>query len=368
VTVRRWAALATILAPAAALWSAGSLGAHSPTILGCLLAASGLGGVTGLVWGGRFGPGGRPAGAIVLAAASAFPLVLFHVPEGPVPIEQRATALSRRVERLRLVDFNVWHDHPRWRDAERRADVLAAALAELEPDVVVLQEAWRTQRGDLAERLAVRLGLDLAYAGANGSRRLIGFEEGSAVLSRLPILLAERWVLAPHAPPWTRRIALRVRLDAGGGTRLDVVGVHLTDCGEPAVSRQAAELAARLADTTLVAGDLNATSGSAALMPFARRGFADLLPGGIDHVLLASPSAWRAAGAAWTLRPGDLAATAGAPELSDHPGIVVDLERRDAAPAPAPPQPSDTLRQSLNRAGRGRPRPVPRPTGARTRR
>ncbi len=304
---------------------------RSPALLAGLLAAAGVAGLAGLSWGRRAGPGGRPAGALGLAVATAFPIVLFQVAEGPLPIGRRAAAPPHRVERLRLVDFNVWHDHPGLRNAERRAGLLAAALTELEPDVVVLQEAWRTQRGDLAQRLAGRLGMDLAYARANGSRRLIGFEEGSAVLSRLPILAAERWVLAPHAPWWTRRIALRVRLDAGGGTRLDIVGVHLTDRREPSVSRQAAALAGRLAGTTVVAGDLNAASGSAALTSFQSRGFVDLLPGGIDHVLLARPSAWRATGASWTLRPGDLAATAGALNLSDHPGIVVDLERLDAA-------------------------------------
>ncbi len=321
-----------ILAPGAALWSAGSLGVHSPTVLGGLLAAASLAGLAGLAWSRYTGPAGRAVGALELAVAAAFPIVLFHVTEGPLPIGRRAAAPAHRVERLRLVDFNVWHDHPHLRNAERRANLLAAALTELQPDIVVLQEVWRTRRGDLAERLAGRLGMDLAYARANGSRRLIGFEEGSAVLSRLPILAAERLVLAPHAPPWTRRIALRARLDAGAGTLLEIVGVHLTNRGEPAVSRQAAALAALLADTTVVAGDLNAASGSTALASFESRGFIDLLPGGIDHVLLGRPGAWRAASAAWTLQPGDLAATASARELSNHPGIVVDLERRDATP------------------------------------
>ena len=47
--------------------------------------------------------------------------------------------------------------------------------------------AWTTPRhGSMAERLGKALHMNYVYARANGSRRLIGFEEGSAILSRFP--------------------------------------------------------------------------------------------------------------------------------------------------------------------------------------
>jgi endonuclease/exonuclease/phosphatase family metal-dependent hydrolase len=241
---------------------------------------------------------------------------------------------------LRLVDLNVLHGYDDFPRQEERAERTVAALAALEPDILVLQEAWRTRRhGDLTGRLAEALQMDAAYARANGKLERIGFEEGEAILSRFPILQALRLPLEPRKPFFERRIALVCVLDLGGGEVLTLVGTHL-DHRRPAVAAaQARHLAATIAGlrSPIVAGDLNAESGSPALRAFVERGYRDLLGGGIDHVLVPADLGWRVADAQWTLRP----AAHGPYDVSDHPGLVVDLVRHPAALTGAAVTPKD---------------------------
>jgi hypothetical protein len=77
----------------------------------------------------------------------------------------------------------------------------------------------------------------------------------------------------------------------------------------------------------VVAGDFNAGSNSPALAPFTQAGFRDVLPGGIDHLLLpTTPWGWNLVSAAWTLRPDDMMQLIGKrAEVSDHPAILADL-------------------------------------------
>jgi hypothetical protein len=62
----------------------------------------------------------------------------------------------------------------------------------------------------------------------------------------------------------------------------------------------------------------------------------DSVPGGIDHVFLPpdlGSCGWEVQRADWTLRPSDLVELIGkGVEISDHPGIVVDLVRKSARP------------------------------------
>jgi len=76
-----------------------------------------------------------------------------------------------------------------------------------------------------------------------------------------------------------------------------------------------------------VAGDFNAGSDSPAVTQFTRAGFAEVLPGGIDHLLLPREAwSWKLAEASWTFRPEDLRDLIGRwAEISDHPAIVADL-------------------------------------------
>ena len=345
----------------AALWTVGYLTTPSPVVLAALLAISiwlGLALVAQAIRKGRAARRLRTvtgvAGGVCLAGSAVFLVALFRS-AGDATIERRKVAgsLAGAPRHLRLVDLNVFHGFPDFRDQESRTRRLIEVLRGLDPTIAVLQEVWSTTRhGELANRLAAELDMDVAYARANGSRRLIGFEEGSAVLSRLPILEARRMVLSPRRPWWQTRIALVVTL-ALGEHRLTVVGTHLGGTPELAVA-QTRELAVRLPAASpgllIVAGDFNAGSGSAAVKALTARGLRDLVPGGIDHVFMAESSVapearerqhpvpearerqhpvpearprhavWRLVDAQWTLQPEDLPT-----RLSDHPGIVVDL-------------------------------------------
>jgi endonuclease/exonuclease/phosphatase family metal-dependent hydrolase len=112
---------------------------------------------------------------------------------------------------------------------------------------------------------------------ANGSR-LIGFFEGSAILSRFQILSADSLVYEAQAflPP-ERRIALRARIAAGGeagASSVEIVGTHLTNTearrkGRLKRTLQAEELAAWFRSEQedepvlrVIGGDFNDTPGS----------------------------------------------------------------------------------------------------------
>lgn len=320
------------LLAAAVLWISGRLAYLPPWGLASLLLVSVLAGLWLAATPSRVA-GERWLGGGLVASALLFVTTVFLPPSGPLHVERRAATPATPPSTLRLVNVNVLHGFPAFRDQETRYAQLAAALAALEPTVVVLQEAWSVAgHGQLAARLGQELGLDAVFASANGSRRLIGFEEGSAVLSRLPIRRAQRVVLAPRRPWWEIRVALFVTLEVAPGETLTVVSTHLVAGDLQTAAAQAEFLARRLppAATLVVAGDLNAPSASAAARAFEAHGLRDALPGGIDHVFVpASDSPWQVANAAWTLRPGELEALIGEPvAISDHPGIVVDLERR----------------------------------------
>lgn len=325
------------LGATAALWTLGRLTTPSPLSMGALLAASALLGLALVAPAPRMMAFGAIAGWVCLAGSATFLAVLFRATGDNVAVIRRAVAAGNPgagVPRsLRLVDYNVLHGYPEFHDQEARTRRLIAALRDLDPTVVVLQEAWWTTRhGKLADRLAAELDMDAAYARANGSRWLIGFEEGGAVLSRLPILAARRVVLSPRRPVWQTRIALFVTL-ALGDEKLTVVGTHLG--GAPGLATaQTRDLVSRLSETEygvlVVAGDLNAGSDSAAAEALTAHGLSDLVPGGIDHVFMADvpvaaaarsrTGSWRLVDGGWILRPEDLPAP-----LSDHPGIVVEL-------------------------------------------
>lgn len=334
------------------LWNVGRFAVLPPALMGTLFALATLIGLSALVPLGRPTRSGRRIGTVTgtLTAAliAAYLFVLFDARGGPVSVERRVAVPKARTERLRLVDFNVLHGYPRFADQEKRYRRLLAALEALEPTVVVVQESWSVVgHGRLAERLGADLGLDVAYARANGSRRLLGFEEGSAVLSRLPIIVARRIVLAPRRFFWESRVALLVEVQVGPAETLPVVGTHLTDRDSAAAAAQARHLAEALAPEELfaVAGDFNAPSGSAAVRTFEERGMVDVVPGGIDHVMVKARGGWRVANAERTLRPPELGKLIGeSAPISDHPGILVDLVRpsgdiaaaRRTAPGPRP--------------------------------
>lgn len=328
------------LAGALGLWSLGALAVPAPWLLRtCLVLALGGGAVTLLGWGaGRLA---RWLGVASLVAGAGFLFVLFQPGLRGLPVVRGAAAPAVPLERIRLVDLNVLHGYPDFRQQRLRSDHLVAALRALAPDLLVLQEAWIAEgHGDLTARLASELGMGAAFARANGHRRLLGFEEGSAVLSRFPIVRAERRPLRPRQPPWEQRVALVATVDLGCGRQLTVVGTHLAHDAPEVAAAQARHLASLLppAEPLILAGDLNAESGTITLLALEAHGLVDLLPGGIDHVLARPAGFLRGVlEARWTLRPRDLEALIGQPaEISDHPGIVVDLSLTPCDEMPRP--------------------------------
>jgi endonuclease/exonuclease/phosphatase family metal-dependent hydrolase len=188
---------------------------------------------------------------------------------------------ERRARRIRVVTLNLLHGAPipafrRARSSlDARLDWTAERIAEAEPDVVLLQEASITpQHGNTAARLAEGLGMEHVYARANpsplwsvvslGGRvpRSLAFEEGPAVLSRLPIVARRVHRLSSPLTLHERRIALEAVLDGPMG-RFSVFSVHLTAFSRAGRRRQVAALA-RIVEATprahpvIVGGDFNA--------------------------------------------------------------------------------------------------------------
>jgi endonuclease/exonuclease/phosphatase family metal-dependent hydrolase len=175
-----------------------------------------------------------------------------------------STTTVRREGPLRIVSLNVLHGFPRFEYLEERLDLIAAEIDRLDPDLVFLQEVpWH--RGNAAQWLAEKAGLNYLYLRANGNRWAILFEEGEAILSRYP-LRDPAWVeLTPRAGFFEHRVALGATVATPWGD-LRAFSTHLTH-GDAETNRdQAASLKAFVDGSgdglAVVAGDFNAVEGS----------------------------------------------------------------------------------------------------------
>lgn len=148
----------------------------------------------------------------------------------------------------------------------------AAALAELEPDLVLLQEIQRRQLGALRVALSM---IDARWRFKHWPVRVPA--EGLGILSRHPVAEAHTQVLALRWQfwNWRRRIALHatVRFDE---RPVRVVDVHLgAGVGHDERVRQARLLLDHARGVSIIAGDLNAQPGSDELELFAQSGWTD---------------------------------------------------------------------------------------------
>jgi endonuclease/exonuclease/phosphatase family metal-dependent hydrolase len=85
---------------------------------------------------------------------------------------------------LTVATWNLWGRFGPW---EEREEAIVSALSNLAPDIIALQESWRTDDGTTqAERLADRLGYGHWFAGAI-SLRIDGWGPVGALISRWPI-------------------------------------------------------------------------------------------------------------------------------------------------------------------------------------
>ncbi|MDQ3696122.1 MAG: hypothetical protein M3464_21270 [Chloroflexota bacterium] len=168
--------------------------------------------------------------------------------------------------RLRLVTINTAKEERPYQD---RIALLAAGLARLEPDLVLLQESVNTPDGRFNTTLALADALGMTAIVAPARRKLRRIEDevveawsGLGLLSRLPIAGHERLGL-PTDPRDGERIALFARIDTGRGELL-IINTHLTHLRDAAAlrRRQIAAIAAhpwlaRPWRATILGGDLN---------------------------------------------------------------------------------------------------------------
>lgn len=213
------------------------------------------------------------------------------------------------MSRFRAVTFNTWNCQG---DLDRRLPLMAAGLAGLDADIILLQEVFAGAPAGLhvGETLARTLGMGLAFAPARQKERLFRGASapcvsGLAVLSRPPVGQAYS-VGLPEDSADGERIAQVVTL--GDARPLHVVNLHLTHLpgrGDLRRRQMAAALAAVPGDglPVLLGGDLNAVDGAAPfdlLSDFARPALSDegprtslnpvagaaAEPGVIDHLML----------------------------------------------------------------------------------
>jgi endonuclease/exonuclease/phosphatase family metal-dependent hydrolase len=198
---------------------------------------------------------------------------------------------------MRLVTFNLLHGGPwsEWTGEDQRLEerfaIAAADLMRLKPDVVALQEASvGRRRGNVAQRLAARLGLEHVHVRATDrvfpiralgwiSTRAIGFAEGPAILSRFPIVASETFDL-PRCRSWyDPRVLLAATLRTPDGD-MRVYSTH--------TSRDACQLAKigelvtarRNGLPSFVMGDFNTADGMDALRALRTAGFVDVFRAG----------------------------------------------------------------------------------------
>jgi endonuclease/exonuclease/phosphatase family metal-dependent hydrolase len=196
--------------------------------------------------------------------------------------------------RIRVVTWNLWWRFGPW---EARQKAILAALREMDPDVVGLQEVWAAGGENLAEWLAAELGLHWAWAPSHAPgrwQRRIGDPTvgiGNAVLSRWPVAAQEVLPLPAPADLDDGRLALFTRLTTPAHD-IPFFTVHLSSAPHASAVRRGqvtalAEFVARHRGEgpfpPVVTGDFNARPDSDEIRLFGGHRTAPAVP---RHVLL----------------------------------------------------------------------------------
>lgn len=87
---------------------------------------------------------------------------------------------------VRVATWNVWGDGGDWRD---RYEQIAETLKALDPDIICLQEVWRSDTFDAPAYLAAELGYH--HEAVLSWAEMFKLDYGSAILSRWPLSDAE---------------------------------------------------------------------------------------------------------------------------------------------------------------------------------
>lgn len=218
-------------------------------------------------------------------------------------IGQASAGSEDGVRPLRVVTYNLLHDgsgsgfldgHTRLKE---RLEMAIRELQTLDPDIVAVQEASDSRRhGHVPERLARALGFHVVFAPATEHLfslwpldqvvvGLLGFKEGSAILSRFPIVASHVYEL-PRCRSWIdRRILLRAELSTAWGP-LQVYSTHTARGEECQMERVGEIVRDRLgAGPSLLMGDFNTPETSNGLTALRNEA------GFVDAFRIANPEA-----------------------------------------------------------------------------
>jgi len=284
----------------------------------------------------------------------------------PLLIEHQAMAapacLSDKALSLKLVTYNIW-GLPSWMTGARPGRYLPIAreLERLDPDIILLQEAWTAK----ARKSAPANGR-WAIARAAGQHTFFQ-QSGLVTLSKYPIISGEFYPFsrAAYLDRFVNKGVLKVTVLLPDGQVLNVWNVHLQKGGPPEIRRsQVRELSSRVQSAQdgqiadLVGGDFNCTPESPLCRELANSLGPSMqqLAGAEPFVtwdgLSAKPSAGktidyvfiRPRATCQTLQPAPHVAFAAPPlkqRLSDHLGIeaVVNLSPASSLAGVAGPLP-----------------------------
>jgi endonuclease/exonuclease/phosphatase family metal-dependent hydrolase len=209
-------------------------------------------------------PMGQLLTALVLAIQTSG--CISHRP-APLLIERQARepegSQTRAELQLKVLTFNIW-GLPSWMTGARRGRYpqIARELQRLDPDIILLQEAWTAKARKAAPQ-------DGRWSIARAAGQHTFFQQcGLVTLSKFPVVGGEFYPFSRASFPdrFVRKGVLKVTVRLPGGRLLNVWNVHLQDGGTIAVQRsQIRELLShveaaqdrQIAD--LVGGDFNCT-------------------------------------------------------------------------------------------------------------
>jgi len=212
--------------------------------------------------------------ACVKTAPSLTP-VLFVISLFAFPVISPAADSNDPARPLRVVTYNLLHDGAASgffdgrTHLEERLDMAIREMKALDPDIIAVQEASDSRRhGNIPERLATALGFHFVFEPATehvfGIRPLdwlvvsvMGFKEGSAILSRFSIAASSVYDL-PRCKKWLEpRIMLQATMSTPWGP-LEVFSTHLGRGDECQMERAGEIVRARRGDgPSLLMGDFN---------------------------------------------------------------------------------------------------------------
>ena len=159
---------------------------------------------------------------------------------------------------LRVVTWNVWSNFGPW---PQRSEQVRSELAVREPDIIALQEVWKTDEHDVVGDLAAALGFHVAEAVEWYEPLAVS---GTGVLSRWPVLSNE--YLGPFPPSAApARFIQATQIDGPRGASTSSRSCSRVLDRSEVRQRQVCELATYVKEhagrdrLTVVCGDFNAS-------------------------------------------------------------------------------------------------------------